>query len=81
MTQTQQNFVTTANQIESVEKVVNDGVSKGAERQSQHSLEAERMGLRTSQGANAAPAEPEDPEKRRVSLVDRLLAKATATVA
>ena len=56
-------------------------MSKGAERQSQHSLEAERMGLRTSQGANAAPAEPEDPEKRRISLVDRLLAKATATVA
>ena len=81
MTQTQQNFVTTANKIESVEKVVNDGMSKGAERQSQHSREAERMGLRTSQAADAAPVEQEDPEKRRISLVDRLLAKATATVA
>ena len=80
MTQTQQNFVTTANKIESVGKMCSDGMEKGVERQSQHSLEAERMGLRTSQAADGAPAEPEDPEKRRESLVDRLLAKATAVV-
>ena len=48
MTQTATNFVSTANQIESVEKMCSDGLSKGARRQSQHSLEAEKMGLRKS---------------------------------
>jgi len=48
MTQTQQNFMKTASKVEQMEKMVERGLSKGKDRQSQHSLEAEKMGLRRS---------------------------------
>lgn len=39
----------TASRVESVEKIVSEGLQKNADRQSQHSLEAANMGLRKSQ--------------------------------
>ena len=48
MTQTQQNFANTATGIDRVEQMVNEGLSRGMDRQSQHSLEAAEMGLRKS---------------------------------
>ena len=48
MTQTQQNFANTASKIEQMEQMVSAGLSRSKDRQSQHSLEAEQLGLRKS---------------------------------
>ena len=49
MTQTQQNFTASANQVSKVEQMVSDGRSINAERESQHEKEAAGIGLRKSQ--------------------------------
>ena len=79
MTQTQQNFATTAKQVSSIEGMVADGMKTGADRQSQHSLEAERMGLRKSQEGAYSDANGQSANAlhgRSDSMVQKLLQKA-----
>ena len=70
MRQTQQEFATTATRVESAEKIVVDGLKKGADRQSQHSLEAAGMGLRKSQDGSYEVEDDQDkkPEQPQTQL-------------